>query len=204
MRTPPPDHRINKLDVALMASAAGVLLLATVIVNPKRPLWYDEIYSWTLITDPSFRHMLYSLRMAAESPPGLYHVLARMWLAVTGQSTLALRLFSTVADAVAIVAIWTTLRRAFSLRATALGVLTVFCTSAMMLFHSAGARYYPLFVACVALAIAAYARAFEARELTWRLAAALFFSNLALVQVHVYGVAYSAALLFALICCDVA
>jgi hypothetical protein len=204
MHTPSLDLKINKIDVAFMASAASVLFLATVLVNGKRPLWYDEIYSWTLITDPSFRHMMYALWMAAESPPGLYHVLARMWLAVTGPSTLALRLFSTFAGVVAIVAIWTTLRRAFSLRATALGVLTVFCTSAMMLFHSAEARFYPLFVACVALAIAAYARAIEARELNWRLGAALFFSNLALVQAHIYGIAYSAALLFALICCDIA
>lgn len=204
MHTPSLDLKINKIDVAFMASAGSVLFLATVLVSGKRPLWYDEIYSWTLITDPSFRHMMYALWMAAESPPGLYHVLARMWLAVTGPSTLALRLFSTFAGVVAIVAIWTTLRRAFSLRATALGVLTVFCTSAMMLFHSAEARFYPLFVACVALAIAAYARAIEARELNWRLGAALFFSNLALVQAHIYGIAYSAALLFALICCDIA
>lgn len=196
--------RTNKKDVAFMAAVAGALFLATVLVSSKRPLWFDEVFSWTLVTDPSFRHMMYALRMAAESPPGMYHVLARGWLAVSGQSTLALRLFSTLADVVALVAMWTTLRRAFSLHATALGVLTVFCTSSLMLFHSAEARFYPLFVACTALAVAAYARAVEAEELNWRLAAGLFLSNLALVQAHIYGVAYSAALLFALICCDIA
>ena len=202
MRTPAVSP-INKKDFALLGAAVGTLVIATVIVSPKRPLWYDEVFSWTLITDPSFRHMLYSLSQAAESPPGLYHLLARIWLALAGQSTLALRLFSTLADGVAMVAIWTTLRRAFSLRATALGVLTVFCTSAIMLFHGAEARNYPLFIACVALAIAAYARAVEAQKLTWQLAAALFFSNLALVLIHVYGVAYSAALLFALVLSDI-
>jgi len=78
----------------------------------------------------------------------------------------------------------------------------VFCTSAMMLVHSAEARYYPLFIACVALAIAAYVRAVDTERLTWKLAAALFFSNLALVLIHIYGVAYSAALLFALVLSD--
>lgn len=194
---------ITRKDIGFMAGAAVALVVATIVVSPKHPMWYDEIFSWTLTTDPSFRHMLYSLSQAAESPPGLYHVVARMWLALTGPSVLALRLFSTLADIVALVAIWITLRRAFSLHATALGVLTVFCTSAMMLLHSAEARYYPLFVACVALAIAVYARAVEAENLSWRLAAALFFSNVALVLVHIYGVAYSAALLLALVLSDI-
>jgi len=202
MRTRPSYFVINRKDVGFLAGAAVALVVATIVVSPKHPMWYDETFSWTLITDPSFRHMLYSLRQAAESPPGLYHVLARMWLAITGQSVLALRLFSTVANIVALVVIWATLRRAFSFHATALGVLTVFCTSAMMLVHSAEARYYPLFVACVALVIAAFARAVEAEKLNWRLAAALFFSNLALVLVHIYGVAYSAALLLALVLSD--
>ncbi len=145
-------------DVALIAAAAATLFIATVIVSGKRPLWYDEVFSWTLVTDPSFRHMLHALHVAAESPPGLYHMLARGWLAVAGHSVLALRLFSTFAVVVALITIWTTLRRAFSLRATALGVLTVFCTSAMMLLHSAEARFYPLFVACAALCIASSIR----------------------------------------------
>jgi hypothetical protein len=203
MHTVPSYLKTNKKDVALLACVAGSLVVATIIVSPKRPMWFDEIFSWTLITDPSFRHMLYALRMAADSAPGLYHLLARLWLALTGQSILALRLFSTFADVVAIAAIWTTLRRAFSLQATAIGVLTVFCTSVMMLFQSAEARFYPLFIACTALAIAAYARAVEIEVLNWKLAAGLFFSNLALVQSHIYGVAFSAALLFALICCDI-
>ena len=202
MQTFLPYFRTHKKDAAFMAAAGVALCLATVLVSPKRPMWYDEVFSWTLITDPSFSHMLYALRMAAESPPGLYHVLARVWLGVTGQSILALRLFSTVTAFVALVATWTTLRRAFPLHATALGVLTVFCTSAMMLFHSSEARFYPLFVACTALVLAGYANAVQATTLTWRLAAGLFFANLALLQAHIYGIAYSAAVLFALVCCD--
>lgn len=204
MRTFVSYLKNNKTDAALMTAAAVALFAATALVSGKRPLWYDEVFSWTLVNDPSFTHMMYALRMAAESPPGLYHLLARIWLALTGHSVLTLRLFSTLADVVALVALWTTLRRVFSLRATALGVLTVFCTSAMMLFHSAEARFYPLFVACTALALAAYVRAAESDTLNWRLAAALVISNVALVQAHIYGVAYSAALLVALLCCDAA
>ena len=194
----------NKKDIALLGAAAAVLFVATAIVSGKRPFWYDEVFSWTLITDPSFRHMMKALALGAESPPGLYHVLARPWLAITGHSLLALRMLATLSAVVAMAATWMTLRRAFSLRATAVGVLTVFCTSAMMLYHSAEARYYPMFVACTALAIAVYARAIESPKLTWRLAAALFVANITLVQVHIYGVAYSAAILFALLCCDLA
>lgn len=187
-----------------MTAASIALFAATVLVSGKRPLWYDEVFSWTLVNDPSFGHMMYALRVAAESPPGLYHVLARLWLTATGHTVLSLRLFSTFAAVVALVTTWTTLRRVFSLRATALGVLTVFCTSAMMLFHSAEARFYPLFVACTSLALATYVRAAESDKLSVRLATVLLISNVALVQAHIYGVAYSAALLLALICCDVA
>lgn len=197
-------NSLNAKDVAFMAAVAAVLTASTVIVSPKHPLWYDEIFSWTLVTDPSFRHMLSALGQAAESPPGLYHTSARLWLAVTGPSILALRLFSTFAMVVALVVTWVTLRRAFSFHATGLAVVTVFCTSGLMMDHTSEARFYGLFVACVAIAIAAYAQTVTADRLTWKLALGLFLANLALVQSHVYGVAYSGALLLALIGCDLA
>lgn len=195
-------RRLTPWDAVVPAAAFASLLLASAVAAGKRPLWHDEIYSWMSVTDPSFRHMLFGIDHAAESVPGLYHVLARGWIVLFGASPFTLRLFSSFGIGVALLAAWFTLRRAFSLRATAMGILASFCTSSLVLFQNSEARFYGAFLGMAALALLVWERSAEQRRAGTSILAFTFLSHGALVQVHVFGLPYSGMLLVALLAWD--
>lgn len=68
-----------------------------------RSLWFDEAFSWRLITFP-FSEML--SRAAADVHPPLYYILLKGWSVVFGASLLSLRSFSILAAALSIGALF--------------------------------------------------------------------------------------------------
>lgn len=198
----PMRAQLGPWDLGLLAAASLSLTVNCVLISGKKPFWNDELVAWFPITDPSVGHMLRALANGVDGAPPLYHILARLWLAIWGKSELSLRLFSSSAMCFALVVLWIKLRKYFPLRATAFGLLTIWCGSGLLLMQNSEARNYGLFCAMAAVAIAAYVALVEyEKPPAWLLVAATV-AQAALLFSHIYGLLYSGALLAALIISD--
>lgn len=201
-RFSPKTVRLTAWDATLAAGGWAALFLAGIIGSAKRPFWYDEVFTWTLVSDPSLRHMLWSIRHGVDAPAATYQFLARVWLALTVASPRALRILSGAGFGTGLAVAYLSLRRAFSCRAAAFGTLATLATSSLVLYYSSEARFYGWFFACTALAVAVWARTGEQRSIGPGLLALVVLSNAALAMSHVYGVVYSGALLVAAVAYD--
>jgi uncharacterized membrane protein len=194
--------RWSRADVVVLSLTVVSLSVCCVLASAKRYLWYDEVISFTLVSDPSLSHMIGSVAAGSEGAPPLYHILLWLWIRLAGRSELALRIPSCAAMIAALILVWITLRQRYTWRATAFGALLAFAMSPLVLYHVAEARYYGVLTALVALAAYLFARAIESDRISWGLFAAIAATHTALVYTHVYGGIYSAAILSAWIFAD--
>jgi hypothetical protein len=196
--------KLPKIRVEYLIPAAGCLslLISCVVVSDKRYLWLDELYSWLLLNDPSLPRMVGALADQADTSPPLYYLVGWLWVQVFGGHALSLRLLSSVGLCVALVLTWILLRRVYEIRAAAVGVLTVFGTSHLVLIHNSDARSYGLYTALVATGCLVYLATSEYQQMRWRWFIATALVHGALVLVHTYGALYSCALLGAMLLLD--
>lgn len=182
---------------------AAILVACCIVISPKKPIWFDEVITWSVATDPSLGHMLHSISTSADLPL-IYYLLAQLWWRLFGDSVLALRLLSSFAFSGAVFASWAALRRGFSFAATAFAHVSILCTSTVLIYEDVELRSYGIFLLVMALAILLYARLATTPKPSARLLIATGGCHAALVLCHIYGLAYSAALLIALIAYDFA
>jgi hypothetical protein len=190
-------------DYAAPAALVVAIVAAAALLSTKRWLWYDEIVTVNLLTDPSVGHMLEAMADGAEAAPPLYHFLARGWAILFGDGRHALRLFSAVGMAAAAVVIWSRLRIAFGLRAAAVGALTAFCGSLVVAQQASVIRFYGIYMAAAAVCtwLAHASMTDDAPPRTVRLVA-LAAAHATLVLSHLFGFFYSGALLVAMVAWD--
>lgn len=187
-------------------AGACTLLVACIITSARKYLWHDEVFSWVLVTDPSPVHMLRAIAGGAEAAPPLYHLVARAWLLVAGRSELVLRLWSSFGFALALIVLWRVLRRSYPPMIAAIAAVAPFCTSPLLWYQNAEARFYGTFMLAVALALAATdgaARGDAGERPGARVLLAVAASHAALVMAHIFGFLYSGALLAAVVARDV-
>jgi len=201
-------QRFSVIDgLLLKCIKIGVLLLpplflavSCLALSRKRFFDNDELYSYFLLSDPSFWHMWGSFNDAINNSPPLYFGLGWIWAALFGSSETSLRLFSSLAISLAILVLWPIIRRPFGSWPSILGLALAFSTP-LVVYQNANARSYGLFLACAALCVATLARN-DLRPLSNRsifLAVACF---ALLVQSHLFGLIYAVALIGAQVITD--
>jgi hypothetical protein len=109
--------------------------------------WMDEINSWTLITDPSWRHAWHALGGGFDDHPPLFYVLARLWAAVLGAGEVSLRLFALLSTLLGLLGLHAFLRLRWSAAVALAGVCTAWANP-LVLSQAVNARMYaPWFAA---------------------------------------------------------
>ncbi len=200
-----PPRRAPSLAHWLVAACGVASVLATsAVLAGRKWMWYDETLTWHLVNDPSYRHMLTSMRIGAEAAPPLYHTLARGWAALFGGSPTSLRLFTAAGLCAGLVITWAALRRAFPWRAVAAGLLTVYAGSTLLFDQFAEVRYYGVLTALVAAGVALTHALMTTATPSRRLLVANGAVQALLVLCHIYGGLYSAGLLAAVVAWDLA
>ena len=196
--------RFARLSAYLAPGALAAAVIATcALLSAKRWLWYDEIVTINLLTDPSIGHMLAAMADGAEAAPPLYHFLARGWAALFGDSRHALRLFSAVGMAIAGIVVWSRLRYAFGGRAAAVGALTAFCGSAVVAQQASVIRFYGVYMAAAAACLwLAHAAMTQVTPPRLPRLAAIAACHATLVLSHLFGFFYSGALLVSILAWD--
>ena len=190
------------VDVILIGAAAISLFASCVLTSSRKLFWNDEIITWVVTGDVSIRHMLWAVAHGCDGAAPLYHLLLRGWESVAGRSILSLRLFSSVGFIGALAALWITLRRHLRVEAVALALLTVWCTSRLILAYNAEARNYGLYAFTAAACIAVTDRMANSRKLSGGLifAAGVIFALF--VYSHYFALFYGTALLGVLVVSD--
>lgn len=183
-------------EYVVPALAIVSLLISCVIVSSKKFFWNDELYSYYLLADPSFTHMLGAFHDKINNTPPLYFLLGWLWARVFGSTELSLRLFSSLGMCLACGIVWITLRRNYNFWSASIGTLGVFCVSDIILSQNAEARMYGLFLALCSLALLQFDINNRISKYSWK----IFLSNAcihaAIVNTHLFGLFYSGAIIF--------
>lgn len=134
--------------IAVLGAAGCVALVAA-----RRPLWFDEIFTWQIATRPNVRELVAALGPMDPSPP-LHYLLVRGSHALFGTSELATRLPALLSFVVALVALHRlVLPLAGPIFALAL-VAALLLTPAVS--FAAEARPYAFLLACCAMSLLAW------------------------------------------------
>ena len=185
--------RLGAADVVTIAAAMASLIAACLIVSAKKFAWSDEEFTRLVVSVRSTADLWRILYAGLDSAPPFYHLVAHGWSKVFGDGETALRLLTSICFAGALALLWATLRRVYGWRATAVGVLTIFCTSGLLLHQNAELRFYGLLTLLVVAAFALYMAAGR-RKPGAGLLAGTFALHVALVMTHFFGGLFSAAI----------
>ena len=184
----------NKWEYLIPALAIASLLISCLLISAKKFFWNDELYSYYLLADPSFTHMLGAFHDKINNTPPLYFILGWLWARAFGSTELSLRLFSCLGMCIACVTVWLTLRRTYNFWSAAIGTLSVFCTSELILSQNAEARMYGLFMALCALALLQFDINNRISNCSFWTLFSNAFIHAAIVHTHLFGLFYSGAI----------
>jgi hypothetical protein len=203
----PTGQKIAAAEVLLLCGSVLSLLTSCVLWSSHKQPWMDEIFTWKEVSDPSLWHLYYAIQHGADGGQPLFYTTAWLWAKAFGAGAMSLRMYSSVSVCGALLVTWRALRRFYGIWATAVGVLFFWGTSGVLLEQNVEARFYGLYLLCVAITVDLYTRLVDWPEMdrpeaTRRLWAYAFFSQAALVLTHILGLIYSALILSALILFD--
>jgi hypothetical protein len=186
----------------LLGCSAASLLVSCILWSARKQAWMDEIFTWKEVRDPSIAHLFSAIQHGADGGQPLFYITAWLWAKSFGATDLSLRLYSSVAVCAAFLVTWRCIRRVYGMWPTAFGVLSLWGTSGLLLDQNAEARFYGLFLLCVALAVLLYLQLSATPHPTWRLWTLNCLGQAALVFTHVLGIIYGALILAALLIFD--
>ena len=175
----------------------AILVALCVVQSRLANFWIDEIYTYFVVADPSFTHMLGAEADLINANPPLYFMAAWTWAKVFGVSEVALRLFSCLGFCVGASSLWWLLKRTFGGWPALVGTFVVLLTSEQVTLHNCEARFYGLFFAETLLATCLFAALCERKKAGPGLLLANAVVHGALVTTHYLGFLYCAGFLLA-------
>jgi hypothetical protein len=199
----PENSSLKRKDILLIGLAILSLVISCALISFKKYYWNDELYSWYFVSDPSFLSMWEAFNDKINNTPIVYFALGWIWARFFGASELSLRLFSSLGFCIGLVATWVTLRKTYSFWPVALGTLTIFCTSELVLIQNAEARMYGLFLALGAIALWQYDYLNRADRLTLKNLFWLWLIHVLIIHTHLFGPFYSGVILVAFVTRDI-
>lgn len=196
-----------RLEYIIPIFAVASLLISCILISDKKYFWNDELYSYYLLADQSFKNMLVAFHDKINGTPILYFLIGWLWAKLFGATELSLRLFSSLGFCIALVVTWITLRQTYSLLPASFGVLTVFCVSEIILSQNAEARMYGLFIACCSLGLFQYnSLNHDLKDKSPIYQRKLWLNmliHIGIVHTHLFGILYSGAVLFSHLASDI-
>jgi hypothetical protein len=192
-------HRRPVLQYIVFGIFTGYFVALCIYFSNRRMMWADEFNAWSLLTDPSWDHMLRSWNRGADGGSLFFYTIGKLILSVTGYHVLVMRLFSAFCLWVAAVLWWRMLQRRFSSFPALIAVLLIWFCDSDFVYQIAEVRFYGLLVLSVTLAVNAIVW-IEDEQPSYRVTVLIcFLTNGLLVLSHYLGIMYSAILVTALV-----
>jgi hypothetical protein len=198
------SHRESLRRADRVGIATGVLLLLFLGFWRSRNciFWGDELFGLFVLKAPSFSRMMYLWNHGLDGSGLFFFLLGRPWIALLGSSELSLRMFSAVAVAGAFVFVWLSARRFYPIWVVAAATSYVFLVNECLRWQLSNGRSYGIFMLAAAATVYLLFRAGDERGAPAWLLFLTFCTHLLLTGSQSFGIAYSAALLGALVVLD--
>src|SRR5262249_55484211 len=176
----------RRLIISLILLTYIVMLLAgALMVAVRRPLWFDELFSYYIATLPRFSDV-WSLLLSGQEPnPPAFYAIERFSLGVFGVNNVALRLPALLGCLVMSLALFSFVSHRLTPAYGLLAAVFPMITTAYYYAHEA--RAYGLELGFAALALVCWQRATESNDRLLPLVG-LCLSLLAPISCHYYGV----------------
>lgn len=157
----------DKAPIWILAGLLGYTILRAVAAAMYTPFWGDEVITYVLAHQPSWRATLEALKSGADSPPPLFYLIERLFSGLPIQPEVALRLPSIFGFCATLSLVFVFVRKIAggwwgSLCAAMLLLTPMFqvipISDMAVVPYALDARPYSLVLACIALALVAYQR----------------------------------------------
>lgn len=191
------------LEALCLVTGVGLIVAVCIRLSHGRIFWEDEVLGWTVIHDPSWRHMLHAWNVGADSGGVLFYVSARGWFRLFGASATSFRLYSAAGFAAAFVCLWAALGTYYSRPTRLVSIAGVWFIGASVVPHICEGRFYGLFLFGAMLTFWSTLQGAAKQGIPsvwWFLFS--FAANAVLITGHFLGIVYSLAVLSGLIVVD--
>ena len=179
-----------------------VLVRLYIVNSSKRPLWFDELITYYLVTDNSFFHMLKALTDGVDNSPPFYFMVSWFWVKLFGGTVLSIRMISCLGCCLACFLVYIVLYKIYKFWPAFLGTTAVFLGSGLIYRYNFEARGYGLFMAIAALAIFLYFKACTTKVVSKKILILTALTHAAMLITHYYGFIYSVMILLVLLVRD--
>ena len=149
-------RKIN-LPLALVCFAALYLLVRGLVQSRVKGLFFDEMLTWIVASQPGLHGIWQALRHALDGQPPLFYIVEKAALILFGNTQVSLRLPSVIATAIAMLCVYLFARRKQGEWVALACALALMATS-LLHVYGANARPYSLVMACYAFAMLCYQR----------------------------------------------
>lgn len=133
--------RLTRTDYVLFACGAASLIIGGLIYATRRVMWIDEVLAFTVLSQSSWSQLWTQAQDVIGSVP-LYYFLGHAWGLVFGFSELSIRVLTMTFMVSAMLLLWLKLRQYYSTYGSAIGVLSGFCLSNLVLYQNIEIRFY--------------------------------------------------------------
>ncbi|MGC2297280.1 MAG: glycosyltransferase family 39 protein, partial [Acidobacteriaceae bacterium] len=200
LRTGAPEGPLFRWILPLLGVAS--LLASCILWSLRKPMWGDEVFTYTELRDPSFLHLLHAVPRLGGAGMPLFYFTAWPWAHLFGFSDLSLRLYSSFGICGAFLILLASMRRRFSNAAAFNGVAFGLFASLIVLDQNSEARGYGLYLLLCALAVVQALKVAEAENPRTRDLIFLALTQAGLVLGHILGLVYAGLILLALLTAD--
>jgi hypothetical protein len=185
----PAPQRASPREIVVLAGALAALAGAQLLVAGAgslftRHFWLDEIFTHTLVADPSLGHSMRALADSVETHPPAFYLLLRGFALVAGTGEAALRSFVFLFTLVALLGAYAALRLSFGRFVSCAAVLALW-SHPLVLREAFDARFYAPWLAAAAWFVYFAARSQQPGRPP---RAALALTAVLLCTVHYFGV----------------
>jgi hypothetical protein len=199
-------RRLTRTDLVLLACGAGALIAGGLIYTTRRVMWIDEVLAYTIVAQSSWAQLWTEAQDVIGSVP-LYYLIGHAWGLVFGVSEISLRIMTMAFMVASMLLVWLKLRQYYSSLAAAIGVLSGYCLSNLVLYQNIEVRFYGVHTFFGAVMLWVYdwlARPTAAKSFTRSLLpfVALALTTYAWGMLHLYGLIFSGFALGALVLVD--
>jgi hypothetical protein len=154
------DDALERRPIAVWAGFTVLLVLRAVAESAQKPLWYDELVTYYVITLPSLSAVWQALSSAADGTPPLFHIVERASTGLLGHSEWALRLPALIGCWGTSVALYLFVRRRAPASCAWIAATCPWLTGAA--YYVTEARSYGLALGCASFALVAWQAAHDA------------------------------------------
>jgi hypothetical protein len=190
------EHAYRRADYMWLVplGLCATLIASCLILSARKYYWNDELFSYYLLTEPSFARMLAAFGDRINNTPIVYFLIGWVWAQIFGASELSLRLFSSLGMCLAALISWILLRGRYGIWPASFATVGVFGFSFLVLQQNVEARMYGLYLALAVLALLQFDRSQRDQPASTAAALKIGCTHALLLHTHLFGIFYSATI----------